>query len=223
MLAASIVLIGNVTTIRGLKQARALLHVRQTILINFRFLYDPQTFTPGLDLMLSASINSVLVLPYFRSTVRGNLVAIALTTTRHYLSAEQARGSPDNDQSRVTVRIQPAKCTIPTRGRVYRHSFKTGNRAKYFRATPLFVPLKQVIFSVMSSQAKGTIIQGLPSVYMYNYMNTIDRRLIICPATCETLACSTKRLMTQCQSLKDELHGFRPRLGDHFLVTWPSG
>lgn len=46
-----------------LKQARALLHVRQTVLINFRYLLQPSNITPGLDLLLSASINSVLILP----------------------------------------------------------------------------------------------------------------------------------------------------------------
>lgn len=80
----------------GMKQARAITHVRQTKSdINFRIIYDlsfpEMTNTPGLVLVLP-SINSVLALPYFRSTARGNLVATALTNARYYTSAEHARG-----------------------------------------------------------------------------------------------------------------------------------
>jgi hypothetical protein len=117
---------GLVTTSKsGMKQARAIMHVRQTkSAINFRIICDlsfPKMTntktTPGLVLVLQ-SINSVLALPYSRSMVRGNLVATALSNTRNYTSAEQARGI-----SPVTIRLchQQRKCTpllaLPHAGR----------------------------------------------------------------------------------------------------------
>ena len=112
---------GLVTTSKsGMKQARAIKHVRQTKIINFRIICDlsfpEMTNTPGLVLVLP-SINSVLALPYFRSTMMGNLVATALTNARYYTSAEHARG------------ISPAMIRLCHQQRKVHHSWHSHTRA----------------------------------------------------------------------------------------------